>query len=329
MCLLDSRIIGVGDVEGRLMTVRAVARPPTPSSLAALDEADRAALGVVLRRANEALYYRFFKSARAERALGSDAFCANEEHPERAWPCCAKRRQLLAAGLVRLTYDEERFTFLKYNYCRYRVLRLIRAHAGRRLTTAAARQLLRWERAATACREVLVGGNRPLVMAMLGRARLDFTDMQDLIAEGNLALIQSVNRFDALRGFRFSTYACRSILSAFSRSRKRTARRRRLFPTEFDQTADGSLYTACDAPLPEDREEHVELTEALRDRLSVLTPREFRVLRYRFGLAGGDGSDGGREQSLRDIAHRIGLSTERVRQIQNEALAKLREALPA
>lgn len=329
MCLLDARIIGAAGTEGRLVTVRAVAKLPAPSALSGFDDRDRSELAAVLGRTNESLYYRFFKTVRAERAFATDAPCADEERPERAWPCCDQRRASLAAGLVRLTHEEEQFTFLKYNYCRYRVLRLIRAHSGRRLSAAAARQLLRWERAAADCREVLVGGNRPLVMAMLGRSRLDFTDMQDLIAEGNLALIQSVNRFDTLRGFRFSTYACRSILSAFSRSRKRSARRRRLFPTEFDQTADGSLFSACDAPLPDDREERLELTEALRDRLSVLTPREYRVLRYRFGLAGGDGGDTGREQSLRDIAHRIGLSTERVRQIQNEALAKLREALPA
>ncbi len=65
-----------------------------------------------------------------------------------------------------------------------------------------------------------------------------------------------------------------------------------------------------------DSELHAQLVTAL-DRLDK---RERAVLHARFGL------DGSRPQSLSQIAHTLGLSRERVRQIQNRALTKLREA---
>ena len=53
--------------------------------------------------------------------------------------------------------------------------------------------------------------------------------------------------------------------------------------------------------------------------LSVLSPRERSILRARFGLDG-------EEQSIRQIAERLGLSTSRVRDIERRALRKLRRA---
>jgi len=62
--------------------------------------------------------------------------------------------------------------------------------------------------------------------------------------------------------------------------------------------------------------DHSEI-EQIRALLGSLNDRERMVLRARYGL---DGS----EESLRDIGERIGLSGERVRQIEQRALGKLR-----
>ena len=59
--------------------------------------------------------------------------------------------------------------------------------------------------------------------------------------------------------------------------------------------------------------------EQIRALLGSLNDRERMILRARYGL-------GGREESLRDIGERIGLSGERVRQIEQRALGKLRAA---
>jgi RNA polymerase sigma factor (sigma-70 family) len=75
-------------------------------------------------------------------------------------------------------------------------------------------------------------------------------------------------------------------------------------------------------PLAEDEYERVITaiaTDQLRDLLSGLSDRERDVLRARYGLDGP-------EESLRQIALRLGVSAERVRQIENRALGKLRAA---
>jgi RNA polymerase sigma factor (sigma-70 family) len=59
--------------------------------------------------------------------------------------------------------------------------------------------------------------------------------------------------------------------------------------------------------------------DELRDLLSGLSERERAVLRARYGLEG-------ESESLRQIGERLGLSAERVRQLENRAIGKLRSA---
>jgi RNA polymerase sigma factor (sigma-70 family) len=90
---------------------------------------------------------------------------------------------------------------------------------------------------------------------------------------------------------------------------------------------DGKLGTFGELlvdPLAEDEYERalVEIEiEQLRSLLSGLSERERSVLRARYGLDGGD------EQTLKEIAGQLGLSAERVRQIEQRALGKLRAAV--
>jgi RNA polymerase primary sigma factor len=90
---------------------------------------------------------------------------------------------------------------------------------------------------------------------------------------------------------------------------------------------DGSLGTFGELlvdPIAEDAYERaldeIEV-EQLRSLLSGLSDRERAVLRARYGL------DDGEEQTLKEIASQLGLSAERVRQIEQRALGKLRAAI--
>jgi len=70
--------------------------------------------------------------------------------------------------------------------------------------------------------------------------------------------------------------------------------------------------------------EHLEektVTSMLRDMVETLDPREATILRARFGL------DGGPERTLEEVGEKFGVTRERVRQIQNIALRKMRKMI--
>src|SRR5919112_712290 len=85
---------------------------------------------------------------------------------------------------------------------------------------------------------------------------------------------------------------------------------------EDDDAAFGDLLPS-EAPTPED-EVHVSLrTEALRSALEELPERERRVVELRYGLAGSEPTP------LREIGRQLGITPERVRQIESRALGRL------
>jgi RNA polymerase primary sigma factor len=75
-------------------------------------------------------------------------------------------------------------------------------------------------------------------------------------------------------------------------------------------------------PQPEEMADIRLLDETLETLLSSLTPREARILRLRYGL------QDGQTRTLKEVGEKFGLSRERIRQIEKEALAKLRLVAP-
>lgn len=75
------------------------------------------------------------------------------------------------------------------------------------------------------------------------------------------------------------------------------------------------------ADTPYEQLEEKTVTRMLQEMVKTLDEREATILRYRFGL------DGGSEKTLEEVGQRFGVTRERVRQIQNIALAKLRKMI--
>ena len=61
--------------------------------------------------------------------------------------------------------------------------------------------------------------------------------------------------------------------------------------------------------------------DLVREVIAILDPREMTILRYRFGL------DGDSEKTLEEVGEKFGVTRERIRQIQNIALKKLRKMI--
>jgi len=80
----------------------------------------------------------------------------------------------------------------------------------------------------------------------------------------------------------------------------------------------GSFIKDENSPAPTDTAYQHILQEKLEDILTSLTPREARILRLRFGL------QDGRSYTLEEVGQKFGLTRERIRQIEHEALDRLR-----
>ncbi len=221
-----------------------------------------------------------------------------------------------------MTASEEQLMFLRYNYAKRKLSLLRKKIARDGLTRAHANSTIDWNNRYEHLREYLVRTNLALVLAMAKRTRLGDIDFAEVVSEGNMALLRAVEKFNVDKGFKFSTYACRAILKAFSRISIKHSRHRTRFPVEFEPELEKSDWA-------DTRRDNVEkdLTDELRqivDRnLADLSDIEQTVIRQRFNWEQVKDSP----MTLEQVGSVIGVTKERVRQIQNKALIKIRKLM--
>ncbi len=284
---------------------------PSKEDLRALSPADRRRLRALLREPFEYVEHEQFERPDAEKALFGD-------------PDVEASLDEAISEQTSLTTAQEVLLFTRFNYARMRVFRILQEHQNGRLPMDRAAELLVWAGRVATARSQLATANMPLVLAMAKRTRLAGLDFSELVSEGNLALLRSIDKFDCSRGYKFSTYACRAILKSFSRVAMRTSRYRVRFPTEFDPALETS-------DLARSRHDTVtlECLEEIRDILqhnrAELTEMEQTVIRERFALEAS--SSLVKPKTLEEVGEMIGVTKERVRQIQNKALRKIRMTL--
>ena len=168
-------------------------------------------------------------------------------------------------------------------------------------------------------KSLLVRANLRLVVSIAKRHVGPQDNFFELVSDGNTSLMRAVEKFDFSRGFKFSTYASWAIMKNFARSIPNELKHRDRFRTSSDE-----LFAATEERRTNwlgQELEHRSRKSEIRKILTRLDDREQKIIIHRFGL------DYSKEpQTLKQVGETMGVTKERVRQIESRALDKLRTA---
>lgn len=213
-----------------------------------------------------------------------------------------------------LSHKQERALFLQFNYRKFRFAMARRAFDPELVCS---RDLKTLESLAVRVDEVknrIVAANLRLVVSVARKhaaasERSGGPTLMELVSEGNLILMRAVEGFDLHRNVRFSTYATLALMKGFARlvPEMRT-RARRAAATDV-----GALELADrrEAPVTDRLAARDEVTRLL----GLLTPTERVAIAAQFGLDG------------HAPAPKVMLGDRRTRQIERDAIEKLRKAV--
>jgi RNA polymerase primary sigma factor len=213
-----------------------------------------------------------------------------------------------------LTPARERALFLELNFHKFQFFTVRRRIDARFARSRDIAELEKYLSAVTETKNDIVRANLRLVVSVARQHLRPGVSLMELVSEGNLTLLRAVDSFDAHRGNRFSTYATFALMKGFARTVPQllTARAAGEEAGLLAELPDPHFRAAGD--LLADRE-HV------RHLLSSLDERERLVLHAHYGLGAA------RTPATYDqVGQSLGISRQRVRQIERSALAKLRMA---
>jgi RNA polymerase sigma factor (sigma-70 family) len=220
-----------------------------------------------------------------------------------------------------LTFEQEQILFRAMNLLRYRANRLRCRLSPRKPSAKAIAEIRHLLAISERIRAQLVRSNLRLVSSISRKFSASHHDVDEFSSDGSMILLGAIDRFDYSRKFRFSTYATHSIQRHFFRAWKVRQRRKQRFPCTSAEILAEVPESCSEAPICEDPQSVV--AQLLNVAAEVLDDREYQILMHRFGLNG----DGAEARTLREIAVDLGVSKERVRQLQIKALEKLRPFL--
>lgn len=203
-----------------------------------------------------------------------------------------------------LSKDNEAELFLRYNYAKYRMRQALPKNG--RVSIQRVRMVSLWYQRLIDIKNQIAKANMALVVAMAKRRRVDFLTFNEQVSENSMALLRCIEGFDASRGFKFSTYLCRAILSNLNRLfSKRSSYRLLLEDVGIEPET-----------LP-DRTEPVKSEDTrvadLYSALLKLPPRERMIVIELFGLISRAPLD------TEVVAKREGVSTEMIRKLKIRA----------
>jgi len=221
-----------------------------------------------------------------------------------------------------LNREEEVELFRRYNYLKFLACQ---SRAGIKPSKVSGLMLSKIESYLAHADEIkrrIIEANLRLVVNIARKHTLSGANLLDLVSEGNISLMNAVEKFDYSRGFRFTTFASWAITKNYARKipdqvgRLGKAAKASLANIHREmKTEDAADFAAIERA-------HHSLAQVIKENL---TEREQYVIMNRFGLVGPPIKK--ETKTLVQIGQELNLSKERIRQIELTALQKLRQSL--
>jgi RNA polymerase primary sigma factor len=219
-----------------------------------------------------------------------------------------------------LNRKEETELFRRYNYLKYRASIEREQIRPGRAPSAYLDEIEAFLAEAEEIKRKIIEANLRLVVSIASRHTITGANIADLVSEGNISLMQAVEKFDYTKGFRFSTYASWAISKDFAHKIPGQRGRVDRMTPSLSELEEQQKPVVMDIAAVE-RARH-NLIQMIRDNLES---REQYIIINHFGLEGTLVRKN--KKTLKQIGDDIGLSKERVRQIELVALQKLRQSL--
>jgi RNA polymerase primary sigma factor/RNA polymerase sigma factor len=218
-----------------------------------------------------------------------------------------------------LTPEQEAHIFRKFNFLKFKAAELRDSLDLANPKAATMDEIEKLYEEAVVTKNQIVRANLRLVVSIAKRHVGQGENFFELVSDGNMSLLRAVEKFDYARGNKFSTYASWAIMKNFARTIPGEFRHRDRFRTSHDELLAATEENRGDQRAEESAQDERELQ--IERILSKLDDREQKIIIHRFGL-----DHSVEPQTLKEVGAEMGVTKERVRQIEARALSKLRLA---
>lgn len=225
-------------------------------------------------------------------------------------------------NIPELKRDEEVGLFRKYNFLKYLASIARKDMKPTDFSGKVLKQIEGWLSDAENIKNAIIEANLRLVIKIARRHSVPNANLQDLISEGNFSLMSSIEKFDYTKGFRFATYA--SLVIAKGYARRTSVKSGQIDKSQTDAIDDMEYNLRTVSPT-----DILAVERARKSLINViegnLDEREQYIVLHHFGLTGSHIRKN--KKTLQQIGDKLGITKERVRQLELLALQKLRQIL--